>query len=219
MGLKDAPLAGEAARIARRSRLSEPHVAPLAAFAQALADRAPGTAVGMPDPCDGGCRARLLFLLEKPGAGAGMAAGFVSRDNPSGTSAAIRAFMSAADIPREATLLWNAVPWWNGTPRVSAREVSAGAAALEPLLALLPQLRAVVTVGRVAARSWELGGNGVPLFASAHPSGQVRAAFPARWREIPIVWRLAWSSADGPEPILDREWVAAATDPPPMELR
>ncbi|WP_420394002.1 uracil-DNA glycosylase [Acuticoccus sp.] len=165
----------------RRRRLGELHVAPLAELAAALSRDGP---VPMPDPSDGGVEATMLFLLEKPGAGA--ATGFVSRDNPSGTSRALRAMTAAAGIDRAATLLWNAVPWWNGTPVVRRAELARGAQALGALLPLMPRLAVVVTLGRTAERAWRLGGiAGLPAVACAHPSPQVRAAFPERWAAIP----------------------------------
>jgi uracil-DNA glycosylase len=151
------------------------------------------------DPCDGGTDARLLLLLEKPGPGAGRRdgdAGFVSFDNPSPTARAGRAFLREAGVPRGGVAIWNAVPWWNGTTRLTAAERRAGLDALDPFLALLPQLAAAVTVGRTAAAAGNrLAARGLAVFASAHPSPQVRAARPELWRAIPAVWREAAAAA------------------------
>ncbi len=144
------------------------------------------------DPRDGGASARLLLVLEKPGPGIT----HVSRDNPSATSAAIRTFMAAAAIPRDAVAIWNAVPWWNGTMSVTAAERVEGAAAFIRLLPLLPELRVVLLAGRAAGRLAPLLPPGLEVFQTVHPSPQVRAAFPREWRAIATTWREAGALLD-----------------------
>lgn len=141
------------------------------------------------DPLDGGTAARVLFLLEKPGPGI-HPGGFVSRDNNTPTATAIRAFMVQAGLPRSETVLWNLVPWWNGTTAVTGVERVAGLAALAGLLPLLPTLDTAVLVGRTAGTARGVLG-GLRVLASAHPSPQVRAGFRDRWDAIPGVWRQA----------------------------
>ena len=174
-------------------------MAPLAALARALERERKDTIVPMPDPLDGGVHARILFLLEKP-AKLSTNSRFISRDNASNGARTLRRLMAEAGGPREQSLVWNAIPWWNGTAKITAEEERAGARALTRLLALMPDLRAVVTVGRKAERAWARslaagGGAAVPVFASAHPSGNVRAAFPERWMAIPSIWAEAWAAA------------------------
>lgn len=174
----------------RRALLAQPLHAPLADFAAGLRGQVPGLVPDM-DPLDGGTLARVLLLLEKPGPGAART-GFVSRDNASPTSAAIRAFLDEAGLPRGETLLWNTVPAWNGTIKVTGAEVRAGLAHLAALLPLLPRLDTVILVGARAARAEGLlRGTGLRLLHSAHPSPQVRAAFPDRWASIPGIWSRA----------------------------
>ena len=171
--------------------LDMPHMTPLAAYAEGL--RA-GRDASVPDfdPLDGGTGAALLFLLEKPGPRG--RSGFISRDNGTGTSDAIRDFMAEAGIARERTALWNAVPWWNGTTAIRRGERTAGMVALAALLPLLPRLQTIVMVGRSAEQARPvLEGRGLALFTSAHPSPQVRAGWPERWRAIPAEWRRAAS--------------------------
>ena len=187
--------AGERAR--RQALLAAPHVAPLADLARALARERRDTIVPMPDPLDGGVQASVLFLLEKPSR---LASGsrFISRDNASNGARTLRALMDQAGVPRGEALIWNAVPWWNGTAAVTGEEQRAGAGALDRLLALMPRLRSVALVGRKAERVWSLSGRAaVPVFVSAHPSANVRAAFPDRWAAIPGVWAEAWRAARG----------------------
>lgn len=180
-------LATHAAIEQRRALLSHPVHAPLAAHVAALRATLPGFVPDM-DPLDGGTTARVLLLLEKPGPGAARS-GFVSRDNVGPTSAAIAAFLAQAGLPRRDTILWNAAPAWNGTTRVTGPEVTAGLAHLAMLLSLLPRLETVILVGARAARAeGALRGTGLRLLRSAHPSPQVRAAFPDRWSAIPAIW-------------------------------
>ncbi len=194
-----ANLADPATRAARRALLAAPHAAPLAAYVDALRRATPHHVPDF-DPLDGGISARLLFILEKPGprvvppAGSG----FVSRDTDDPTARAIDGFMREAGIPRQATLLWNACPWWTGAIATAPAEFRAGAATLPSLLALLPELAAVVLVGNAACRYAEpLLPASLPRFRSVHPGGQARAgpASAARWRQIPGIWRQAWLAA------------------------
>jgi len=178
-----------AVREHRRAMLSLPHIAPLAAYAAGLRRR-PGVEVSDFDPLDGGVGAQILFLLEKPGPTAAQAASFVSRDNASATAEAMHRFMLEAGLPRTDTVIWNAVPWWNGTIRVTPAERSAGLQELHGLLALLPRLHTAVLVGRTAAQARPVL-DGLRLLESAHPSPQVRAGYRVLWDAIPGIWRQA----------------------------
>ena len=172
------------------------------AFVERLRARHPNRIVPWFDPADGGAAARVLYLLEKPSRGSATAADgpvFVGLDNPTSGSRRMKALMAEAGVDRRDILIWNAVPWWNGKTSVTAAELRDGTAALGELLALLPGLRSVCLVGRKAeavwARSQEAGVRAaVPVFVSAHYSGNVRAAFPDRWMAIPGIWREAHSA-------------------------
>ena len=177
----------------RRALLALPHMAPLAAYVARL--RRPGIAVPDFDPLDGGTEAQVLLLLEKPGpqaapSGAGEDAGFISRDNGGGTAEALRRSMWEAGLPRRDTVIWNVVPWWNGSIAVTAAERAAGLRELPHALALLPRLHTAVLVGRTAARARPVL-QGLRILESAHPSPQVRAGNRALWDAIPGVWRQA----------------------------
>ena len=173
-------------------------MAPLAAYAARL--RRPGIEVPDFDPLDGGTEAQVLFLLEKPGPQASPSraapgdAGFISRDNGGGTAEALRRFMLEAGLPRGDTVIWNVVPWWNGSIAVTAAERAAGLGELPHALALLPRLHTAVLVGRTAARARPVLHGVLPglrVLESAHPSPQVRAGNRALWDAIPAVWRQA----------------------------
>ncbi len=175
--------------------LSLPHIAPLTAYAARLRSR---REVEVPDfdPLDGGIDARLLFLLEKPGPMTSLrrpvreGSGFVSRDNDGMTAETMRRFMLEAQLPRHDTVIWNVIPWWNGTIAVTASERAAGLQELQNLLPLLPRLHTAMLVGRTAARARPVL-NGLRVLESAHPSPQVRAGYRAMWDAIPEVWRQA----------------------------
>jgi len=177
----------------RRAMLSEPHIAPLAAYAARLRERG---SVDVPefDPLDGGVFAQILFLFEKPGpmTSADGGSGFISRNNDDPSAEATFDFMRRAGIPRRQTLTWNIIPWWNGTRKVTGMELREGAGCVRELVALLPELRAAVLVGRKAARAEAyLREIDLELFTSSHPSSPVKAKFPERWNAIPSEWMKA----------------------------
>lgn len=174
----------------RRKMLREPHIAPLAEYAAKLRERF-SAEVPEFDPLDGGVNAQILFLFEKPGpmtASAG-GSGFVSRNNDDPTAVATFEFMGQAKIPRKLTITWNVIPCWNGTRKVTGQELREGVACVHELTALLPDLRAVVLVGRKAERARRyLHATDLALFTSAHPSPLVRAKHPDRWSAISSEW-------------------------------
>jgi hypothetical protein len=173
--------------------LGLPHIAPLTAYAAGL--RRHGT-LEVPDfdPLDGGANARALFLFEKPGpmtaeSGERTGSGFISRNNDDPTAEAIFDFMRQASIPRKVALIWNLIPWWNGTREVTARELHQGVDCVVELLKLLPALSVVVMVGRSAARAKpHLVPTGLALIDSYHPSPIVKATSREKWETIPMQW-------------------------------
>ncbi|NDV50123.1 uracil-DNA glycosylase [Yangia sp. PrR003] len=179
----------------RRQLLTAPHMAPLTEFVETLRGEGRG-AVPDFDPLDGGIEATILFLMEKPGpmtddtAIAGrVGSGFISRDNDDPTAAATFSFMQQAGIDRRQSILWNTVPWWNGTRKIAGEEMTAGLNRLGSLLDLLPGLKAVVAVGgRASKASSFVKSRGLHLILSAHPSPINRAARPAVWEGIPAQW-------------------------------
>jgi hypothetical protein len=192
----------------RRAMLNLPHVAPLTAYAAALRERGSGQVPEF-DPLDGGIEARVLFLFEKPGPmtseGGGtsrrIGSGFISRNNDDPTAEATFRFMEQAEIARKAAVIWNVIPWWNGTRKVAGPELRAGAAEVRGLIALLPKVRAVVMVGERAAKAKRyLDSTELALFTSHHPSPLVRAKFPGKWNAIPTDWAKVREFIDNREP-------------------
>src|SRR5258706_115852 len=157
----------------RTAMLYEPHVARLNAFAAKLRERGE---VPNFDPLDGGEAAPALFLFEKPGpmtAEGGSrkraGSGFISRNNDDPTAENIYNFMQRAGIPRRQTVIWNVVPWWNGTRKVTAQELREGTACVKELITVLKSLRVVVMVGSQAAKAKPfLKTTGLELFTSCH---------------------------------------------------
>lgn len=146
-------LRDHAIRESRRLQLSEQHIAPLADFVRKLRRKVPDGIIPDFDPWDGGIGAEVLFLLEAPGPKAGVS-GFVSRNNPDETAKNFFELNAAADIPRKRTLIWNAVPWYIGSETkiraANCSDLKAGIGPLFELLKLLPNLRALVLIGRKA---------------------------------------------------------------------
>jgi uracil-DNA glycosylase len=155
-------------------------MATLTAFAAALrSEMGPTACIPDFDPWDGAIRAEVLFLLEAPGPRA-VKSGFVSRDNPDETAKNFFELNQEAGIPRRRTVTWNVVPWYIGNTtaiRPATRaDVANATPALERLLALLPDLKAVTIVGRQAERAIPTIQRIRPdlrLFRSLHPSPKV----------------------------------------------
>ena len=170
-------LSREDARVSRRSQLTEPHIAPLAAFVAELRREA-GREAAVPDfdPWDGGTRAEVLYLLEAPGAKA-VRSGFISRNNPDETAKNLFEASAAAGIDRRRTAVWNIVPWYIGAggrirPAAQA-DIDAGLGPLQRLLEVLPNLRAIVLVGRKAERArptLQARRPDLRIFCAPHPS-------------------------------------------------
>lgn len=165
----DAPrnLASDSERAERRCLLSQPHMVDLVRLVESIrTTKGPSHQVPDFDPLDGGTSAQVLFLLEAPGPRA-VTSGFVSRNNPDATAKNFFLLSEQAGIPRGRTVVWNAVPWYIGTGtkirQAHRADVLEAGEWLAQLLAVLPQLRWVMFVGKQAL----------------HAQGIVRRARPA----------------------------------------
>jgi len=178
--------------------LQLPHVAPLTSYVEELRVRGFGE-VPFFDPLDAGVNAKILFLFEKPGPMTSSdpnskrtGSGFISRDNDDSTAEATFHFMQQAAIPRDMSIIWNVIPGWNGTIKVSPDELRRGAACVSELTAMLRVLQTIVFVGKRAAEMMPtMRDNGYHLLASPHPSPRVRAGHRAQWDLIPSIWSQA----------------------------
>ena len=180
-------------RLQRLDLLDLPHVAPLNDFARVLQAERPDAMVPHFDPLDGGTAARVLFLFDKPGpktdAGSPRGSGFMSRDNDGRTAEWTFRLMRYAGIPRQLTVLWNIVPWWDRRRISTPEELEDGAARCRELVNILPLLDSVVLVGASAATAEPLFENeGWRIFQSYHPSPRVKAEWATKWLAIPDEW-------------------------------
>lgn len=122
-----------------------------------------GALVPFIDPGDAGTKARVVILVDGPGpstaAGTRPGSGFVSVDNDNRTAENFWTHRKKAGLDHTMTLQWNVVPWYVGVEgqsprRPNLRELKDGCAAFEEMLRMLPDLRAVVTCGKVAHEGW-----------------------------------------------------------------
>jgi uracil-DNA glycosylase len=181
---------------AKRSRLWEPHVAPVNRFVDTIREEiaaetltedgaAPEVFVPYVDPDSGGIAARVLFVLESPARPAAHGSGMLSVDNDDGTAKNMWHAYAATGMPRTHGLHWNAVPWFVGTAKKEAsvkhHEVERGRQYLLRLLALASSVRAVIALGKPAQRSIapatdRLEGRGISVIEAPHPSPRLAAA-------------------------------------------
>ena len=180
--------------VRKRRRLlleTSEHMQPLREYVSKLRKRGKGYVPDF-DPRDGGIEARALFLSEKPGPKTDPAnggSGFISRNNDDSTAEAACRFRQEAGLPRKLTVSWNVIPWWNGAVKIRSGELQDGVECVKELIELLPNLRAVMFVGKKAAKARKLLANtDLELFESAHPSPRVRAGHPELWKAIPQKW-------------------------------
>ena len=149
------------------------------------------------DPLDGGVKAKILFLMEKPGPGKNkQGVRLVSRDNDDPTAKNIKLLMKKANIKRKETILWNAIAAWNGKTKISANEMNQAGRRITELLQTLKKLRAIVLVGIKAQEVFaklqpNLYMKNIKVFNSYHPSLQVRNKYPEKWNAIPRQWSKA----------------------------
>lgn len=143
------------------------------------------------DPLDGGTAAKVLLLLEKPGPRA-FESGFISRNNNDQTAENTFEFLLASGLERRDACLWNVIPFWNGTTKVSPQELQLGVQCLAGLFAMLPLLRVIILVGRKAERALPLlVGQKYVVLTSFHPSPKVYASMREQWLAIPDQWAKA----------------------------
>lgn len=188
-------LADEAELRRRLDQLDAPHVRPLNAYVRELRQRlGGGESVPWFDPAGGGTRAKVLFLLEAPGPravggqwhGRRAGSGFISADNDDVTAVNTLSLASEAGLSRGDYANWNIVPWYVGDHRsiraVDGVEVVAGAVELGTVVALMPELRVVVAMGRAAQAGWGVHLQRVPSdvvgVPCVHPSPRALNRYP-----------------------------------------
>lgn len=185
----------------RRGLLREPHIAQLTDWVAALRAGDPDTEYPDFDPEGGGIEADILFLKEKPGPRTSFRAGgsgFISVNNDDPTAEWSCRFMAQAGILQSRTCSWNIIPGWNGQIAYRSKERREGLPHVLKLLCLLPGLRVVVLVGKVAQRALSKVTlrPDLKVVTSAHPALRVRNANRAAWEQIPVRWAEARAIAD-----------------------
>ena len=165
---------------AKQARLGEPHLTAINELVRQIAATT-GSVVPTADPDGGGVRARVLILLETPSRAGGYRTAIVSIDNDDSAAANLWRALAATGLDRRHVLVWNAVPWYVGTPRQDPR-ASAGRDPRRPDLAAALGRPAAGTVsdhlprpggcvGRIAgplrARGWGSGDHGSATSESA----------------------------------------------------
>lgn len=169
-------------RLRKLERLREPHVRSLNDLVDRWRSRWPGRPIPWFDPADAGVAASTLLLMEAPGPRTASAGdrGFCSEDNDDGTNAVLRHERESSGLRRCDYVKWNIVPWqltdaagkWRA-PRPG--DLEQAAQPLTELLALLPDLALVITVGRAALHGWTrhqtlFAERVLPVLAVPHPS-------------------------------------------------
>lgn len=189
------------AQAEKKSRLEEHHIKPLSKYVKELRSNYEKAGWEFPyfDPADGGTNARLLFLFEKPGpktSESGGGSGFISRNNNDATASATFKFMQEAKIPRHETVTWNIIPGWNGTIDIGSNELDDWLERfdVQKFLSLLPNLKAIVLVGKQAQKARELFSAYGKIFESCHPSGRNKNNPKIRdeYNRIPGRWAAAY---------------------------
>ncbi|MBF6352880.1 uracil-DNA glycosylase [Nocardia flavorosea] len=150
----------------KRSRLRQPHIAPLNRLADRIADAEaiPRGHAPYVDPDLGGVHARALVLLDNPSTKADAArtggSGLLSLDNNDHTAKNCREAHAANGIE------WSQVVHWNVWPFPTGRENGGSTAAersravhwTREFVTLLPELEIVLCLGRAAEDGWKRTG-------------------------------------------------------------
>jgi hypothetical protein len=163
-------------RDARKAMLHESHVATLTSFVDDLRlERGLTTEIPYFDPLDGGINAKVLFVLEAPGAKA-VASGFISRNNPDETARNMFRLLKETGFNRVESALWNIVPWYIGSGKkiraARSEDIRTGFPHLINIANRLTRLKGVVLVGKKAGRVREMlaGQLNLPVWETYHPS-------------------------------------------------
>jgi hypothetical protein len=150
------------------------------------------------DPKSGGAASTVLVLMESPGPAtiAQGAAAISSEDNPGPTARAFRTARIESGLARHQYLRWNVIPW--AVPRSpTVTDLEDARPALEQLLGVLVDVRAIVTFGTPALtgvmRHFTLSADVrvVPVLAAPHPSPANATRFEEKHRRAVSALRLA----------------------------
>lgn len=147
------------------------------------------------DPLNGNENARILFVLEAPGAKA-VKTGYISFDNPDQSARNFRDQLQKAGIDRSEIAIWNIVPWYLGDGyKIRAAGVSdvlKGLNYLNELIILLKKLEFIVLVGGAARRAHAFLSHKVKIriLGCHHPSPKVVNNNPNMAKENILVFKM-----------------------------
>lgn len=139
------------------------------------------------DPDGPGADSPVLILLSDPGEGGALKTGYLSPTKNSDPTAHNQSrLMREAGLSQSVCLFWNGIPYDLEGRDPKASDVTRGSIYLKQMIALLPDLRAVVAAGNVAQDVCRRAG--VDAINVCHPSnrglsGGVRGARPRREKE------------------------------------
>jgi len=146
------------------------------------------------DPYNGNESARILFVLEAPGAKA-VKTGYISFDNPDQTARNFREQLKRAGIDRSEIAIWNIVPWYLGDEKkirsAGVSDVKMGLKYLGDLVRILKGLEYIVLVGGPARRAhvYLSHKTDVRILGCHHPSPKVVNNYPEMVEENILVFR------------------------------
>ncbi len=153
------------------------NVAPLTDFVEQLRREYADRWIPYFDPTEAGVSAKILLLLEAPGARSALerGSGFVSPDNNDQTASNMWHLLQEAGVDRAVDVVtWNVVPWYLGDGKkiraAQSEDLFEARAATEELLGLLPQLRVAVLLGKPASKAWAVLGLDLDSIEAPHPS-------------------------------------------------
>lgn len=151
-----------------------PHVRPVNQLVDHFV-REHGTSMPYVAPLYGGVKSKVLFQDPGPGTNLrGKGSGFLCSENDDPSAELFATCFDDAGLPVGDVVTWNIYPWHldDGQQPPSASQVNRGTAPLYRLLHLLPRLKVVMPMGRVAQDGWS-------KFVRAYPEAA------RRYRVIP----------------------------------
>jgi uracil-DNA glycosylase len=192
----------------REAELDSQHVLPLNDWVRKLRKRlGPDAIVPWFDPQDGGCEARILWLLEAPGPKATRergGSGFISCNNNDGTAQNTWETREEAGVSRKLVIHWNVIPYYIGTnTKIRAynpHDIAAVGPYIEELVRLLPHLKVVILGGEAARKVWQDFAPRhmkVHVIVCPHPSPTNVNTRPGNREQIVNAWRSALKYAEG----------------------
>jgi len=184
----------------RAAEMFSPHGAPLTTWGIDLRRRlGPDAIVPWFDPQDGGCEARILWLLEAPGPKATRewgGSGFISCNYNDGTAENTWETREEAGVSRKLVVHWNAIPYYLGSnTKIRAydrNDIAAVGQLLNELLNLLPRLQVVILGGEAARKVWKdfaPQNSNVHIIKCPHPSPTNLNTRPGNREQVIKAWQ------------------------------